>query len=316
MTARVLRRHVLAAPLAALAAPAAAQEGAAEQILAWVRASALTWNEILALPMALLRTGGIPAYSVAESEAELSEARDRARAWRVSDETEIARCRGLVSALTPAPRVGDDIAQARIDQILVDQSVAIDRLAAMTLFVEATGMRYVSGELPFTPVMRMCNYVQFAEVNWITAHMLEVGRLAYEPDTLVDLITRTSVLDMLVQSAGCTTYMHTLNGDGADHIAAGRSVLSASAGEMRVIAQRMQTADMSALGLIGEARQRIAPILPQLAALAGQHADRLDQTAAAWATLDAAQVLAVEDDNWPQFLRDAAPLLERANIQL
>lgn len=313
------RRNLLLAPLAAaLPATARAQTIQEEEALAWGRAAALTWGQILRIPVNVMTEGGgtLPAYRVADSEEELSEARTRARATREWGETEIARCRAMVAALGPTPQISDGWEQRIVDQIKPEQIVALDRLAAMFPFIETTGMRYVSGELPFAPVMRMCNYAMFAEINWIMAATMKVGRLAFAPDTFADLWTRLGALDSLVSSVTNTTFLRVLNGDDPSHLRDAQSVLIAAAAETRQITSQFAAPDMSRLDLIGERRQILGPILPRIAAIGAEHATRLEQTAAQWATLTSEQVLATDEDRVPLFMREAGPLIEGAGVQL
>lgn len=318
---QLIRRHFLLAPLAAaFPSLASAQTTPDDAAVAWGRASALTWGEILKIPINSMTEGGgsMPAYSVARTEGERVEARARARAARQWGETEIARCRAMVSALGPAPQVGAGWEQQIIDRIIPEQITALDRLAVMFPFIETTGMRYVTGELEFTPVMRMCNYALFAETNWIMAATMRIGRLAFDPDSFADLWTRMGSLDFLVSSTACSTYMRVLNDDDPIHLTAARTVLTATATEVRQITAQYAAPDLSRLGLIGEQRQRLAPVMPQIAAIAAEHAARLDQTAQIWATLTSEQVLAFDasDDRAPQFMDEAGPVIERAGVHL
>ncbi len=315
----ISRRQALFIALAAIGArPAFAQTE--EEAIAWGRAVGVTWTEILNVPLSAIRDGSsIPMYRVAQSDDELGDARRRARTKREATEAEIARCRAMVAALGPAPGRFENWQQAIVDRIAPDQIVALDRLAVMARFVETTGMRFVSGELPFTPVMRMCHFAVFGETQWIMGASMNVTRLAATPGSFVDLWTRMSSLDSLIASTAHGVFMRILNRETADHIAPAQTALFAAAQEARQIGQQFTAANLPRLNVNGEQRQRLAPLLPQIAALAAAHADRVESTARGWPALTYEQVLAMDagpGDEPPQFVLEAGPLLLSANVDL
>lgn len=317
MTKLILSRRTLAATLAAfaLSGPAAAQDEV--EASQWMRAVTVTWAEIARVPTDALTRSVFPLYGVASDEAELERARRTARENRDAWNAEITRCRAMVEALGPAPQIGGEAAQAIVDQIAPDQRQCLDRLSVLGEFLETTAMRFVAGEMPFTPAMRIINYALFGEIDWIMASATKATRLAFEPDSFRDIVTRLLRLDFLVSSTVRGVLVKILQDEPRDHIVPAQNVLRGAAVEFRHVGERFAAADRLVIDVPPEARQEVRQLLPRLRVLAAEHATRLEATADTWTTLTAAQLLAREDaDLPPSFSAEAGALLRGASVPL
>lgn len=304
------RRTLIATLIAASVAPSAkAQDGSDD--FAWAQATAVVWVEILRVPMALLRTSGLSAYSVASDERELNDARTRAAVKRATMEAEIARCRAMMEATPPAPRMAEGWEQTIVDQTLNDQRTALERLAALAVFLESNSNAYVSGSIPFAAAMRVSTWSLFGETDWIMASSTKLARVGEERNGFVDLWHRSASLDWLASSVVRSVAVRIVHGDPPSHIAEAQVVLAAIASEMREIAGFYATADQRPLRVAGDARLRVRRALPRLAELAATQAQALDDVARAWPLLSVADVIAEDAafDQAPSFMAGAGPLI-------
>lgn len=306
----VSRRTLIAALIAASVAPSAKAQVGSDGF-AWGQATAAIWIEIMQVPMALLRTSGLSAYRVADDERELNDARARAATKRATMESEIARCRAMMEATPPAPQMAAGWEQTLIDQTLSDQGIALDRLAALAVFLESNSNAYVNGNIPFAAAMRMSNWSLFGETDWIMASSTKLARVGEEPNGFVDLWHRSASLDWLASSVVRGVAVRIVHGDPPSHVTEAQVVLAAIASEMREISGLYSTADQRPLRVAGEARLRIRRALPRLAELAANQAQALDDAARAWPSLSPTDVIADDAafDQAPSFMAVAGPLI-------
>lgn len=304
-------RRALIATLAAMGIVPSAKAQDGSDNFAWVQATAAVWIEILQVPMALLRTSGLSAYRVADDERELVEARTRAAAKRAEMQSEIARCRAMMEATPPAPRIAEGWEQAIIDQSLRDQITALERLSALAVFLENNSNAYVSGSIPFAAAMRMSNWSLFGETDWIMASSTKLARVGQVPNGFVDLWHRSASLDWLASSVVRGVAVRIVHGDPPSHITQAQVVLAAIASEMREIAGLYSAADQRPLSVASEARLRVRRALPRLAELAVNQARALDDIARAWPSLSPTDLIADDAtfDQAPSFMAVAGPLI-------
>lgn len=304
------RRTLIATLItASLARSAKAQERSDD--FAWGQAAVAVWIEILQVPMALLRTGGLSAYSVADDERELHDARTQAAAKRATMESEIARCHAMMVAVPPAPRMTEGWEQTIVDQTVSDQTSALERLAALAVFLENNSNAYVSGSVPFAAAMRMATWSIFRETDWIMGSSTKLARVGEQPNGFLDLWHRSASLDWLASSVVRGVAVRIVHGDTPSHIFEAQRVMAAIASEMREIAGLYATAAQRSLRVAGEARLRVRRALPSLAQLAANQAQALEAVARAWPSLSATDLIAEDAafDRAPSFMALAGPLI-------
>jgi len=309
MTAISVSRRALLATLPAVCIVSAASAQDVETARAWASATALIWSEILHVPVDLLTTGGLSTHRRATNQQDLAEMHARAAAGRAGIEAEVDRCRAMMRAAPPPPTMLHSWEDTIVDRTLRDQAQALERLAAMAVFLEANSNRFAGGEAPFAAAMRLANWTLFGESDWIMACCVKLERLTVAPDSFLDLWHRATSLDWLASSINRTAIIGIVRGDPPEHLAEAQAALGRVSAEMRQISSAFATVGLQ--GLSGEGRARVRPLLPRLSALAAEQAKALDEAARAWPSLTPAQLIAegAEFDNAPSFVQAAGRLV-------
>jgi hypothetical protein len=306
------RRAWLGMFFALVTVPSAQAQSVAPET--WVQSIVTAWSAILDVPMSVVRTSAFAIYGRARDERELSEARATAANKRAEMEAQIARCRALVAALPPGPRVTEGWEQMIVDQVPNDQSHALDRLVTLAAFIESNSNDFARGAISFGAAMPMSQWAVLGEVDWIMASSTKIGRVGQAQNGFVDLWQHAATLDYLASSIVRGVYVRIVHGDPPTKIPEDQAALNGVASEMRRISELFAAADQRSLGIAGDVGLRVRRLLPRLSALAEEQAQALDAISRAWPSLSANDLIAghVPGAQVPSFVRAAGPLVEFA----